>query len=293
VPGPPPGVGDVSDAPPPPRKGKGPVFWIAAGCGSCLVALVGFILLVIGLPFLMSRGPVDAVRGQLHEIKAGQTDAAYARLSGSYREVVSREAFSGFVLRHPALKDNADSTFLSRSIHNDRAELEGFLTATGGEREPVRFRLEKEGGGWKIASLEVANEGPEKAVTAAAVAPSAGLQIEPAGVQKRTEGDTVRVTIKVTASGFAVRPEGGRFIISLAVDVETMDPAAGRIEELSRTDVQEFEGPTSLPQGAVAPLAVPLILAKDSVTGAYTVKVTVRDRVGGGQATRDVTFELP
>jgi len=269
------------------------VFWIATGCGSCLVLLVGFILLVVGLPFLLSRGPVDAVRGQLKELKAGQTDSAYARLSSSYREVVSREAFTGFVLRHPSLKDNADSTFLSRSIHNDRAELEGFLTATGGEREQVRFRLEKEGGDWKIAAMEVASEAPEKTVTAAAVAPPTGLQIEPAGVEKRTDGDTIRVTIRVTASGFAVRPEGGKFTISLAEDVETLDPAQGRIEELSRSNVREFEGQTTLAQGAVATIATPLLLAKDSVTGTYTVKVTVRDRVGGGQATRDVTFELP
>jgi hypothetical protein len=291
--GPPPGVGEASDAPPPPRRGKGPVFWIATGCGSCLVVLVVLFLLLLGLPFLLSRGPVDAVRGQLREVKAGQTEAAYARLSTSYREVVSREAFAGFVLRHPALKDNADSTFLSRSIQNDRAELEGFLTGSGGEREQVRYRLEKEGGDWKVTAMEVASEAPEKTATAAAVATPTGLQIEPAGVEKRVEGDTVRITIKVTATGFQVRPEGGRFVISLAEDVETLDPAQGRIDELSRRDVQEFEGPTTLAQGSVATISTPLILAKDSVTGTYTVKVTVRDRVGGGQATRDITFELP
>jgi hypothetical protein len=293
APGPPPGVGEVSDAAPPPRKGKGPIFWIAAGCGGCLVVFVGFIMLVFALPFFMARGPVDAVRTQLGEIKAGQTDAAYARLSNSYREVVSREAFAGFVLRHPSLKDNADSTFMRRSTANTSAELEGYLTATGGERESVRYRLEVEGGQWKVTALEVANEAPESAATAAAVAAPAGLQIEPGPVEKRVEGDTVRVTIKVTASGFAVRPEEGRYIISLAEDVETLDPAGGRIEELSRTDVREFEGPTTLAQGAVATITTPLILARESVTGTYTVKVTVRDRVGGTQTSRDVTFELP
>jgi hypothetical protein len=97
----------------------------------------------------------------------------------------------------------------------------------------------------------------------------------------------------VTASGFAVRPEEGRFAISLAEDVETLDPSGVRIEELSRADVQEFEGPTTMAQGAVAPITTSLIMAGDSAPGMYTVRVTVRDRVGGGQATRDVTFELP
>jgi hypothetical protein len=269
------------------------VFWIATGCGSCLVLFVGFVLLLVGLPFLMSRGPVDAVRAQLQEIKSGQTEAAYGRLSSSYQEVVSREAFAGFVLRHPALKDNGDSTFLSRSIQNDRAELGGYLTAAGGEREDVRFRLEKEGGDWKVTAMEVGGEAPEKSVTAAATAAPTGLRIEPGEVQKRPEGDTIRVTIRVTASGFVVRPEEGKFTISLAEDVETLDPAGVRIDDLSRTDVQEFEGTTSLAQGAVATITTPLVMAGDSLPGAYTVRVTVRDRVGGGQATRDVTFELP
>jgi hypothetical protein len=292
APGPPPGVSEVADAPPA-RKGKGPIFWIATGCGGCLVLLVGFVLFLVGLPLLLSRGPVEAVRAQLAELKSGQTDAAYARLTSSYREVVSREAFAGFVLRHPSLKDNADSTFLSRSIQNDRAELGGYLVAAGGQREDARYRLEKEGGDWKVASIEVASEAPETAVTAAATAGPAGLRIDPEPVQKRPDGDTVRVTIRVTASGFAVRPEGGRFAISLAEDVETLDPSGVRIEELSRADVQEFEGPTTMAQGAVAPITTSLIMAGDSPPGTYTVRVTVRDRVGGGQATRDVTFELP
>jgi hypothetical protein len=291
-PGPPPGVSAVADAPPP-RKGKGPVFWIATGCGGCLVLLVGFVLLLVGLPLLMSRGPVQAVRAQLSEIKSGQTDAAYARLSNSYREVVSREAFAGFVLRHPSLKDNADSTFLSRSIHNDRAELGGYLVAAGGAREEALYRLEREDGAWKVTAMEVANEAPEKSVTAAATAGPAGFQIDPEPAQKRLEGDNVRVGIKVTASGFSVRPEGLKFAISLAEDVETLDPAGVRIDDLTRPDVQEFEGMTTLAQGAVASLSTSLLVGKDSMPGTYTVRVTVRDRVGGGQATRDVTFELP
>jgi FHA domain-containing protein len=292
--GPPPGVGTVADAPPP-RRGKGPLFWIAIGCGGCLALVAGLFLFIVGGAYFMSKGPVDAVRSQLQEIKSGQTDAAYARLGSSYREVVSREAFAGFVLRHPSLKDYADSTFLSRSIQNDRAELGGFLTAAGGQREPVQYRLEKEGGDWRVSAMEVGGEAPESAVTAAATAPPAGgLRIEPAGVQKRPEGDTIRVTIRINASGFAVKPEGeGRFSISLAEDVETLDPSGVRIDELSRRDVQEFQGTTSLPQGAVAPIATPLILAADSVPGTYTVRLTVRDRVGSGQATRDISFELP
>ena len=42
-------------------KGRGPVFWMLAGCGGCLVVVI---LLVAGLGgslFYMTRGPVDAV----------------------------------------------------------------------------------------------------------------------------------------------------------------------------------------------------------------------------------------
>jgi len=119
------------------------------------------------------------------------------------------------------------------------------------------------------------------------------MKVELGEIQKRREGSAFKVAIKINVSGFQVRPEGDRFTIDLAEDVETWDPAGVRIEALSRPDVQRFRGSTSFEQGAVASLSTPLILDRESVSGEYRVRLTVRDLVGGGQASHELTFQLP
>ena len=111
------------------------------------------ILGIGGGAFYLSRGPVDAVRAQLADLRAGRLDQAYQRCSASYRSRVSRAEFDALVAAHPAFRANADSTFTNRSIQNDTARISGSLTGTGGEKEPVAFGLVREQGSWKVASI--------------------------------------------------------------------------------------------------------------------------------------------
>jgi hypothetical protein len=119
------------------------------------------------------------------------------------------------------------------------------------------------------------------------------LTIEPQAVQKRREGGTLRVTIRIQVTGFKVRPEGSVFAIDLAEDVETIGPDGVVIEGLSRPDVERFAGNTSLPTGAVANFTTNLTMDPSSVPGTYTVKLTVRDLIGGGQATHAAAVDIP
>lgn len=137
----------------PPRKGKGPFFWIGLGCTGCLTVTVLFAALIGGGIYFMSQGPVQAVRAQLGEIRNGNLDAAYARFSEAGRAQLSREQFELLVDVHPGLKDNTDSTFLNRSIQNDTATLSGTLTALGGGKEAVSYELIHENGEWRIARI--------------------------------------------------------------------------------------------------------------------------------------------
>jgi hypothetical protein len=84
-------------------------------------------------------------------------DAAYAGLSGSYQAQLSREDFETFVGQHPALRENSDSTFFSRSVTGDTAKLSGYLVSASGSKEAVSYELVKEGGTWKIASISFAD----------------------------------------------------------------------------------------------------------------------------------------
>jgi hypothetical protein len=112
-------------------------------------------------------------------------------------------------------------------------------------------------------------------------------------VQKRREGGTLRITIKIQVTGFKVRPQGSVFAIDLAEDVETIGPDGVVIEGLSRPDVERFAGNTSLPSGAFASFTNNPTMDPSSVPGTYTVKLTVRDLVGGGEATFTVPIEIP
>jgi hypothetical protein len=171
-----PGSPVASEAPPPAKakKGKGPVFWIFIGCCGCL-ALVGIAAAAIfGGLYFARKGVVDATRVMLADIKKGDMDKAYSRLSSSYQARMSREEFAVLVASHPALQDNKDSTFLSTNVKNDTATLEdALLISSAGVTEIATFELQKEGGEWKISdirfreSISSSGKAPPVAATAA------------------------------------------------------------------------------------------------------------------------------
>ena len=108
--------------------------------------------------FYLTREPVKVVEQQLQDIREGRLDAAYASLSAAHQERLSREAFAALVAKHPALRDNAESTFWNRSLENDRMHLAGSLTARSGAKERVVYELLKEAGGWKVSALRFPDE---------------------------------------------------------------------------------------------------------------------------------------
>jgi len=275
---------------PPPKEGRGPLLWIALGCGGVLLVVVILVILAIGGVYVFTRAPVQAAEAYVGEIRRGDLAAAHNRMSEGYKVQVSRETLAAFVARHSTLKEQGTVGFSSRTVVNNTADLAGRLVAASGTTEEMSLHLVKEGGVWRVAGLEVAGDRLEGKQASAG---SGVMKVELGEVQKRREGSVFKVAIKINVSGFQVRPEGDRFTIDLAEDVETWDPAGVRIEALSRPDVQRFRGSTSFEQGAVASLSTPLILDRESVSGEYRVRLTVRDLVGGGQASHELTFQLP
>jgi hypothetical protein len=281
----------TSDAGAPPAKaGRGPVFWVGMGCGGCLLV----VLLVVGggaaFFYYSTSGPVDAVRAEVQQLHAGQLDAAHARLSAAYGQEVTREALAAFVARHPSLKENADSTFLNRSLSNDTATLSGYLTAASGAREVASFALVKEGGEWRIARMEVAADHPE----AVAAASPTGLRFDQVDVRKSLTADgNVEVRFSINVAGFDVRPEGSQYAMDLTLDVETTGPTGERVEALTRDGVLRVQRPTSLARGAVAPIETALTLDREMPPGGYAVTLRIHDGVGGGQAVHRATVTIP
>lgn len=151
-------VPPIGGGPPPAKKGKGPLFWIGAGCCGCLALglLVGAVIL--GATWFGTKGAADAVQRELADIRQGQVDRAYAHLAESYRSQMSPREFKQLVAAHPVLKDNADATFSSRKVENNTATLGGYLVSSTGGREAVTIQLVKEGGEWRIAALSFGGE---------------------------------------------------------------------------------------------------------------------------------------
>jgi hypothetical protein len=151
-------------APPPvaAKKGKSPIFWFVAGCCGCLVAglvVVGLIFgLGIGGAVFGTQGAVDAAKTQIAAIHKGDFDKAYGLCSRSMQSEISREDFQTSMASHPGLVNNSDTTFMSRSVNNDRAHLVGLLSASSGEKEPVAFDLVKERGNWKVSGIHLGSE---------------------------------------------------------------------------------------------------------------------------------------
>jgi hypothetical protein len=141
------------------KKGKGPLFWISAGCCGCLsIALLLGALAGIWF-YTTTKAPVDAVTVQLAEIKSGQLDAAYGRFSQSYQAMMSRSDFEQVVSAHATLRENASSSFWKkRSVQNNTAHLEGTITSSSNETENVTYELVKEDGSWKIQSIQFAGD---------------------------------------------------------------------------------------------------------------------------------------
>jgi len=277
-----------------PRTGRSPVFWIGLGCCGCLALVLVFVGLVGGFAVFATRGAVEAVRAQITEIKAGNTDAAYRRMSNAYRQSHTEADFGAFVARHPGLKENSDSTFTTRNVQNDKAQLAGYLMAASGAKETVRYELVKEGD-WKIDDIKF--EG-ESAATAQAGGgggggPGDALQIETLFVHKEPVGSGTRVDMKVRVTGFSVKPEGDAYRMDLVEDLETIGPDGQRLPALSRMGLETLHDRTPQATGAAAEFANTLNLTNSPAPGSYAARLTIRDHVGQNLKAHEVRFDLP
>jgi hypothetical protein len=259
----------------------------------------------------MTADAVAAIHGQLKELKGGDLDAAYARLSEGYKARMSRSAFEAFVSRHPGLKENSDATFWSRSVKNDTAEVSGMLSSASGGKERVTYQLVKEGGTWKISGIDVdGDSGTEPGSSSLGGGGSGGgsggagggsgggsspgeMTLETTGLEKTGVTGGTSVTIKTQVSGFKVRPEGSAFAMDLVEDVDTIGPTGDPVPGLQQKEVERLRSSTSMEQGSIANFTTKLTLAGTSAPGRYTVRLTIRDQVGGGEKTHEVAFDLP
>jgi predicted component of type VI protein secretion system len=145
-------VPQMSEAAPPPAKGRSPLFWVGAGCAGCLTLVVLFALVSFGAVYMLTQAPRKAADEQLARI-AASPEQAYPELAEAYRAQVSVEQLQALVSQHPALAGFAESSFTSVSRNDGRASLGGTIESATGGVEPVEIELVQERGEWRIVSI--------------------------------------------------------------------------------------------------------------------------------------------
>lgn len=286
--------------PPPPKKGRGAVFWSVAGCCGCL--LLGLLSVggFFGYVFMSTQAPVKTVQEMLKQLKSGQREGAYQHLSGAYRAKLSPEDFAGLATAHPGLGNNADATFMNRSLENGRAVLkDAVLTAASGEVERATFELVQDGSDWRVDTIQFAGDTgstPSTSGSSGGDTPaSSGLQLSTVDMQKRTEDSKTKIDIRLSVSGYTTRPRAeGDFAIDLIEDAETRGPDGQRVEALSKTNIERYEGTTHENPPPAHEFSTTLTIDPEgNAPGTYTVALTVHDMIGGARKTHEVTFTLP
>jgi len=282
--------------PPPAKKGRSPLVWIGGGCCGCLVLVMVFLGVIGGGAYFMTAGAVEVVRAQIADVRKGDMNAAYGRMTEEYKAQHPMEEFVALVDAHPALKENTDSTFLSRNVQNDTATISGTLIGAAGVEEDVVYRLVKQTGGWKINEIEFGEatsvDGAEP--PPAAARSSGGLRLETLSAEKSadtTDPAGFVIAIKLRASGFKTEGAATAPRADLVLDLETRGPGGARLPDLSRMELETRNRPDAVdPSHADFDVNVTL---HDATPGEYVARLTVRDQIGRDIKTQDVAFTLP
>lgn len=281
-------------APPLPRKGKGPMVWVLAGCCGCLLLAVAGFLGIFGIAFIGTQPAATAVQAMLADAKAGRLDAAYQRFSSGYQGRVSQAQFAAIVAQHPELGQNAGASFMKRSIENNVATLEGTLATPDKTQVPAVFRLVKEGSAWKIDEMRLSGEAPSAPATSSDEpgshgTSSGGLAAAVSSLNKRREGDSIKISLDLTVSGFQARSSEEGQVADIIEDVATFAPDGSRLPALSKDGIERYQGAA----GPTHTFSTTLTMDPGNSAGTYRVVLTAHDMIGGGKATQEATFEFP
>jgi Domain of unknown function (DUF4864) len=110
----------------------------------------------IGVVFWLTAGLIEPIQRQLDDLKRDDLQSAYAEMSNGFQNTISFEKFSEFIKSHPSLSHNMSHSFMSRKVDaSGTGELRGSLTDERGGVLPIRYRLIKESGTWKILGIHL------------------------------------------------------------------------------------------------------------------------------------------
>jgi hypothetical protein len=129
--------------------------------------LMLFSLMAAGFIIYTWLGMASAVRiveQQAAAIRDGRIDDAYNLFSETYRAENSMGMFRAWVARHEEFSKAQDMRIWSRTMRNERAVLWGVVQDYQGQGFPVRYRMVRERGEWRIDEMTMRRSWAEEAI---------------------------------------------------------------------------------------------------------------------------------
>ena len=127
----------------------------ALGCLAILVVVAGIVIFIV----FYWTGDLTRAADQLFVlIRDGRAREAYQSTAREFQAATSEEEFLAF-LKTSALGEYQSASWSSRSVSGNTGELNGSIQTSGGGVIPIRIKLVKEGGAWKVLAIEKAAAG--------------------------------------------------------------------------------------------------------------------------------------
>ena len=120
-----------------------------------VLVVIGAIILFV---FYLTSGLTRSADQFFTLIREGKAKDAYLSASREFQAATPEENFMAF-LKSSTIADYESATWSSRSVSNKIGELEGSIKTRAGGIIPVKLRLIKEDGQWKIHAIEKAAAG--------------------------------------------------------------------------------------------------------------------------------------
>lgn len=139
-------------------RGTWRMFRVTLSLAAVLAA--GFLIYL----WLGMAAAVRIVEQQAAAIRDGRLDDAYQLFSESYRAENSLPMFRAWVARHEEFTRAQQMRIWSRSMRSERAVLWGVVQDFRGQGYPVRYRMVREGGSWRIDELTMRRSWVEETI---------------------------------------------------------------------------------------------------------------------------------
>lgn len=120
-----------------------------------VLVVIGAIILFV---FTLTSGLTRSADQFFTLIREGKAKDAYLSASREFQASAPEEDFAAF-LKNSTIADYESATWSSRSVANKIGELEGSIKTRAGGVIPIKLRLIKEDGKWKIHAIEKAAAG--------------------------------------------------------------------------------------------------------------------------------------